>query len=270
MPGLNALARAACAGLALAALAMIPAARAADAALAPTGVLRAVYLNGNPAQAERNPQTGEVSGVAADLARALAKKIGAPLQFTPVQGVPAVIEAVRSGAADIGFLASDPSRAGAVAFSQTYLRNPQGVLTLDGSALEAIADIDKPGMKIGVLRGDSIALWLTRNKPQVAQVVREPDGPSEVDLLKAGTIHGFAGNRLRLSRVAASTPGLRILPGAVMGVPQAIIVKADNAAGLAAVNRFLDETRASGFLQASIAKAANGTEMEPAPGRTGG
>ena len=60
-------------------------------------------------------------------------------------------------------------------------------------------------------------------------------------------------------------PGLRVLPGSIMGVPQAIIVTADNPSGLASVNTFIDESRSNGLLQASIAKAANGTEMEPAP-----
>ncbi len=249
-----------CAGLALMA---IPAVRAADTGLAPTGTLRAVYLDGNPAQAQRHPQTGEITGIAADLARALAKDAGLPLQLTPARGVPAVIEAVQGGAADIGFLANDPSRAGPVVFSQTYLRNPQGLLTREGSALNAVGDIDRPGMKIGALRGDSIMLWLTRNKPGVSLVVRDADGPSETALLQAGTIDGFAGNRLRLSTLAAATPGLRILPGSIMGVPQAIIVKAGNEAALAAVNAFIDKSRANGFLQAAIAKAANGTEMEP-------
>ncbi len=252
-----------CAGLVWAAAAT--GAWAADTALAPAGTLRAVYLDGNPAQAVRDPATGEITGVAADLARELAREAGVPLQLTPARGVQGVIDAVHGDAADIGFLANDPSRAGPVVFSQTYLRNPQGVLTREGSALNAVTDIDRPGIRIGVLRGDSIMLWLTRNRPGVSLVVRDADGPSEAAMLQAGTIDGFAGNRLRLSTIAAATPGLRILPGSIMGVPQAIIVKAGNTAALAALNTFIDRCRANGFLQAAIARAANGTEMEPAP-----
>lgn len=265
MLGLASLVRIIVASLALAAMTSVPSARAADIHLAPTGTLRAVYLNGNPAQAVKNPQTGEITGIAADLAHELAKQAGVPLDLAPARGVQAIIDAVRTGSADIGFLANDPSRAGQVVFSETYLRNPQGVLTLAGSPLNAVADIEKPGFKIGVLRGDSIALWLARNKPGVRQVIRDPDGPSEAELLKAGTIDAFAGNRLRMTTIAASTPSVRVLPGSIMGVPQAIVVKADNTAGLAAVNEFIDRIRSNGFLQASITKAANGTEMEPAP-----
>ena len=241
------------------------AAETADVHLAPTGTLRAVYLEGNPAQASQDPQTGAISGIAVDLANGLAKRAGAPLAITPVRGVQGVIDAVAGGSANIGFLANDPSRAGPIVFSETYLRNPQGVLTLTEAALDAIEDIYAPGVKIGVLRGDSIALWMARNKPDVILVLRDANGPSEIDLLKSGAIDGFAGNRLRLSALAQSNAELRMLPGSIMGVPQAIIVKAGNHEGLAAVNAFIDESRANGFLQSSIAKAANGTEMEPAP-----
>jgi galactitol-specific phosphotransferase system IIC component len=55
-------------GLAVALLALAPRAWALDDVLAPTGVLRAVYLSGNPVQAMRDPATGRVSGISHDLA----------------------------------------------------------------------------------------------------------------------------------------------------------------------------------------------------------
>src|SRR5262245_48539240 len=73
--------------------------------IAPGGTLRAVYLGTNPAQAVRDPTTGEVRGTSFDLARELARRNGMPLEFKPITGPPAVIEAVKSGAADIGFVA---------------------------------------------------------------------------------------------------------------------------------------------------------------------
>jgi ABC-type amino acid transport substrate-binding protein len=42
--------------------------------IAPGGTLRAVYLGSNPAQAMRDPASGEVRGAAADLARELAQR----------------------------------------------------------------------------------------------------------------------------------------------------------------------------------------------------
>ena len=100
---------------ALAALALVAAhsqttAKAND--VAPSGTLRAVYLGTNPAQAIRDPNTGEIRGTSFELARELAKRIGVPLDFKPIAGPPAVIEAVRSGQADIGFVAYEATRLG--------------------------------------------------------------------------------------------------------------------------------------------------------------
>ena len=44
----------------------------AQADLAPTGTLRAAYLATNPAQAMKDPWTGELRGASLDLARELA------------------------------------------------------------------------------------------------------------------------------------------------------------------------------------------------------
>src|SRR6516162_10717166 len=89
--------------------------------LAPTGVLRAAYLATNPAQAMRDPTTGEMRGPAPELGRALAGRSNVPLELKAIAGPPAVIEAVRKGEADIGFVAYEATRLGSVEFSQTYM-----------------------------------------------------------------------------------------------------------------------------------------------------
>ena len=103
--------------------------------IAPGGTLRAVYLGSNPAQAMRDPASGEVRGASADLARELAQRAGIPLEFKPAASPPAVIDAVKSGAADIGFVAYEATRLGTVEFSQTYMLVRQSFLVLDGSPI---------------------------------------------------------------------------------------------------------------------------------------
>ncbi|MBI1779584.1 MAG: transporter substrate-binding domain-containing protein [Proteobacteria bacterium] len=252
--------------LILALLALPGAARGADGSLAPTGTLRAAYLAGNPAQATRNPATGEVVGVAADLTAELARRLGVPFLMTGLVGVPQVMQAVVDGKADIGYLATDPSRRGAIEFTQTYLRNPQSLVVPEASPIRSFADIDRAGLRIAALKGDSIALYLARTLKSAALVELERDATEDIGrLFASGSIDAFGRNRLRLVRIVAETPGLRVLPGSIFGVPQAIIVPADQPQNLAALNAFLTDMRRSGFLEASISHADNGTEMEPAP-----
>ena len=239
---------------------------AAEHVLAPGGTLRVVYLAGNPAQAVRDSATGEISGVSVDLARELARQSGVPLEMTGLAGVQQVIDAVRDEKADIGFLASDPSRRGPIEFSQVYLRNPQSLIVSERSSIRSFDDLDRAGVRIGVTRMDSIGLYLKRNL-KVAQLI-EIEGTqvgAVRELFEAGAIDAFGANRLRLTRISAEVPGLRLLPGSIFGVPQAIIVPAKRTERLAAINKFLSEARQSGFLQKSIDRANNGTEIEPAP-----
>ena len=201
-----------------------------------------------------------------DLARELARQFNVPLEMTGLAGVQTVIDAVRDEKADIGFLASDPSRRGPIEFSQVYLRNPQNLTVLAQSAIRSFDDLDRAGVRIGVARMDSIGLYLKRTL-KVAQLIEFEDtqNASVKQLFDTGAIDAFGANRLRLARLNAEAPGLRILPGSIFGVPQAIIAPAARTERLAAINKFLNEARQSGFLQGAITRANNGTEIEPAP-----
>jgi polar amino acid transport system substrate-binding protein len=68
----------------LAALLVCSAPAAADN-IAPTGTLRAVYLGTNPAQAMRDPATGEVRGPAYDLTRGPASRCRSSSSRSPAR-----------------------------------------------------------------------------------------------------------------------------------------------------------------------------------------
>jgi polar amino acid transport system substrate-binding protein len=234
--------------------------------VAPTGTLRAVYLAGNPVQAVQDPQTGDIRGISADLAREMGRRLNVAVRLTPKPGVQAVIDAVRSGEADIGFLANDPSRRGPIEFSQTYLRNPQSFVVPVQAQAQSFADLDKPGVRIGATRGDSIALFLGRTLKAATLVEAAGTDIGDVrQMFQTNAIEAFGASRQRLMRIAAEIPSLRILPGSVFWVPQAIIVPAAKHDALAAVNTFIEDARRDGFLQGAIDRANVGVEIEPAP-----
>jgi polar amino acid transport system substrate-binding protein len=89
-----------------------------------------------------------------------------------------------------------------------------------------------------------------------------------IEMLRAGEIDAYGTNRQRLYELALRNPGLRLLPDNFYGVPQAIIVKKGNAALLAAVDRMLDEARASGLIEGAIRRAGLvGVDVAPPRGR---
>ena len=72
------------------------------AELAPTGKLRAVINLGNPVLAGKDAATGEPRGVSVDLSRELAKRLGTPLELVTVTTAAKSVEAIKSGACDVG------------------------------------------------------------------------------------------------------------------------------------------------------------------------
>jgi polar amino acid transport system substrate-binding protein len=238
--------------------------------VAPGGTLRAIYLGTNPAQASRDPATGAVRGPAYELARELARRNNVPLEFNPIAGPPAVIEAVKNGEADVGFVAYEATRLGTVDFSQTYMLVRQSFLVLDGSPIKAIADIDRAGQKIAGTVNDSITLCMKRILKQ-ATVVELENNPTELSkALTARTIDALGANRQRLTTLSTATPGTRLLPDDLFNVPQNIVVPKDRPIALAAVNALIDEVRTSGFLQSAIERGgAIGVAVAPAGVKAG-
>ncbi len=233
--------------------------------LVPTGTLRATYIGSNPVQAFVHPTTKEVVGPAAEIARALAQKLGVPLDIKGAQGVPGVINSVKNGEADIGFVAYDPVRAADVDFSQTYSLAQNTYLVLDNSPLRSVADFDRPGQRIGVGERDAGDFFLTRNLKN-AELKRNPAGnlDAAAQQLKAGEIVAYAANRQRLTELIAKVPGLRIVDGNFYGVEQSVSVRKGNAALLEKVDALLDEARTSGLIAAAIKRAGlSGVDVAP-------
>jgi polar amino acid transport system substrate-binding protein len=255
----------------LAALSALPAA-ANDLAkdLAPTGTLRAVYIATNPVQAFVDPTTKDVRGPAADIARELGKRAGVPVTVTGARGVDGVIDAVKNGSADIGFVAFDPVRAEQVDFSQNYSLAQNTYLVAENSPIKSIADVDRAGLRIGVGTRDAGDYFLTRTL-KAATLVRNDGGVGDavVKALLAGELDAYAGNRMRLHEAAKKTPGLRLVPDNFYDVEQAVIVPKGQTARLAIIDRFIDEARASGFIADSIARAGLvGVDVAPAGSRS--
>jgi polar amino acid transport system substrate-binding protein len=237
-------------------LILLPSAALADAnALAPGGTLRAVYLASNPAQAVRDPASGEIRGASADLARELGRRFNVPVSIAPSANPQTVIDAVAKGEADIGFVAYAPSRTGTVEFSQTYMLVRQSFLVPEDSALKSVDDIDRAGLRISGGKGDSVTLFLARTLKQATLV--ETDGtPADMKRrFDAREIDAFGANRQRLTNIMRDLPGYRILPDNVFDVPQTVVVAKGNAKALAAVNAFIDDVRQSGFLDMALRRS---------------
>lgn len=239
---------------------------AGDPVVAPTGTLRAAYIAANLAQARRDPTTGAVTGMAADLTHEFGRRAGVPVSIAALATAADVLQALRSGSADIGFVAPNPQRQGAVLYSQTYMLVQQSALVRADSSVRSVRELDRPGQVIGVNADDSVGVWLGE-RLTAAHVRATPDYSlrEAVRWLQDGSVVAFAGNRERLAANTRDVAGLRLLPDNFYGVPQAIAVPPERADRLKWLDDALDELRTTGFLAASVARSGvDGADVAPA------
>ena len=224
------------------------------------------YIGPNVAQARFDPETGTVSGVIADIARELGRRANVPVRITPLPTAAAVIEAIRSGASDIGFVAPNPERTGLVLYSQPYMLVQQSALVRADSPLRSVKELDRAGQVIGINTDDSVGVWLQQHLT-AAKVRATPDYTlrDAVQWLQNGEVVAFAGGRQRLSSGTRSVPGLRMLEDNFYGVPQSIAVPLDHPDRLQAIEATLAEMRSSGFLADSVTRSGiEGLTVVPA------
>ena len=103
----------------------------------------------------RNPRTRQVTGMDADMARALANDLGVALRF--VDSAPStLIHDLDRDRCDIAMfgVGITPARAEKLHFAQPYLVSDIHAVTTDSNRrIKDWSDIDKPGVVVAVLRG---------------------------------------------------------------------------------------------------------------------
>jgi polar amino acid transport system substrate-binding protein len=232
--------------------------------VAPTGTLRVTFLGGNPTQGKVDPKTGAVSGPVRELSDELARRLGVPLVITPSTGVPAILESLKAGTADIGFAAVDPTRATEVDFSQPYLLGWASYLVPVASTLHGSKEVDRTGIRVAANAGDSPDLFLARDLKN-ATLTHLKNLDEVLAALVNGEIAAYATNRQRLLQIAAGDSRFRVLDDNFFAVEQAIAVPKGRTAALAAVNRFLEDAKSSGLVTAAIGHAGLTGSADPAP-----
>lgn len=226
--------------------------------LAPGGTLRAVFLGSNPVQGRVDPATGAATGPVPDLVRELARRIGVRSTVTPAPDAAGVIDALTRGAADIGFLAYDETRARDVDFGAPFVVMLNSYLVKAASPIRTSAEVDRAGVTVAAVKGQTQELFVSRRLRNArVRVFLAMPAQSEVEsLLTTGEVDAFAINRQRsLEGEAASGSTLRALADSFLEVDQCFVVAKGDRGKLEAIDRFMTDIRASGFIKTSIERA---------------
>lgn len=236
---------------------------AVRADLAPTGKLRAGINYGNFILATKDRATGESSGVAVDLLRDLARRLGVPAEIVAYDSVAAMGDAAPTNAWDIAFLGSDPQRETLMSFTAAYLEIDATYLVPSASPFRTGAEVDREGVRVAAPARANYELFLSRNL-QHAQLVSTQGAEAAFDLLVTGKVDALAGLKQGLLDLLERLPGSRILEGRFMGVQQSIAVPKGRDAGLAYLRRVVEDAKTSGLVARAIARTgARGVSVAP-------
>jgi polar amino acid transport system substrate-binding protein len=170
----------------------------------------------------------------------------------------AVIGALNDGKADIGFLAYDEERSREVDFGPAFVVMQNSYLVKAASPIKVSADVDREGVIVAAVKGQTQEHFVSATMKRARVRVLDAMPPqAEVDKrLTIGDVHAFAINRQRSLEAEAAAGGrLRVLPDSFLDVEQCFVVAKGNAGRLTAIDQFVGDMRASGFIKQSIDRA---------------
>ncbi|GAC1419103.1 MAG: ABC transporter substrate-binding protein [Burkholderiaceae bacterium] len=223
-------------------------------ALAPTGTLRVAFLANQAIHATKDPGSGELRGVVIDLGKELARRMGVPFEAVTYPTAAALLGSMQSGRWDIIVTAINPDRAKNFDLSAPYAEVEEGYLVAQGSSISAMAEVDRPGVRIALQQGGVADILLT---PAIksATLIRVPTATESLEMLKTGRADAVPGNKTYLFSGSEKVPGSRILEGRFDVSGFGIGVPKGRDRGAAYVRKFVEEAKSSGFVKAAIERA---------------
>lgn len=222
--------------------------------LAPTGTLRVAVYAGSPTSMVRGPGGDDLRGVAVDLGRALAAKVGVSAEIVVFQRVAEVVDALKGGRADLTVTNATPARAREIDFAPPLIVLDLGYLVLPVSPVRAIDEVDRPGVRVGVSQGSTSQATLGAALKQ-ARVVGAPSLASARQMLLQREIDAFATNKAILHEMADALPQARILDGSWGAEHLAIAVPQGRQAAAGVLRAYTDAVKRDGRLRDAAERA---------------
>ena len=232
--------------------------------IAPTGKLR-VGMHATNANLVTRAADGSVSGLAVDLGKFLAAKLG--VSFVPVV-YPSNALFIESFGKDDW----DTTIAGRNPFAETLLDFMPVVIQVEyvfvaapGFGIQNAGEVDRPGIRIGVAGSATGDVVLSRILKSAALVRVAGDVAAAVDLLRTGRADMFATSTEVALIIAERLPGSKILAGTFTTVEFAVAMpKGRTSAAKEKITQLVNEAKTAGVVQKAI-EASNLKGVRVAP-----
>ncbi|HVZ54830.1 MAG TPA: transporter substrate-binding domain-containing protein [Pseudolabrys sp.] len=220
--------------------------------LAPTGKLRIAIAVAPAPSAQFAIKDGDTfRGVAVELGRALAAKLGVEPVIVPHNASGEIQNSAADNKWDVAFLPVDAERKKFVDFGNAYHLLQSTFLVAPGSKIRSVKDADAKGVGLGGVANTATFRAATKATPQATHIEF-----AKVDMAVAamneGHIEAIALSRESLAGLLSKIPGARILDDAFLNSSTAVCVPKGKPAALAYVSDFIEEAKASGLVRRAL------------------
>jgi polar amino acid transport system substrate-binding protein len=222
--------------------------------LAPSGRLRVGFL-ASPLYASRPAAGSEWAGVAVDLGRELAARLGVPFEPVVSTTVPALLAGGSTAQWDVVLTGSTAERAAALDFTAPYMEVEWGYLARADAALADAGSIDRAGVRVGVVERASADALLSTSLRQ-ATLVRVPSVAGLPELLDSGRADVVAATKATLHASARQRSDWRLLGGRLFAEPIGMAVpKGRDAVAARTLAAFVERAKRDGLVARAIERA---------------
>lgn len=224
--------------------------------IATLGKLRVATNAGNPMFVKRAPDGKVIGGVALEVGRFIAEKLGVPFELVPYPNPNAFLQSFGKGEWDIGIGPPTPLALEKADLGRDLLSVDHVYVAAPGQGFADAAQVDRPGVRVGTGRNSAQDQFLSRTLKS-AELVRLSGGATDaVATLRSGKANVWATNATQAEAIAAGLPGARIVPGAFNKERSSILLpKGRSSAAQARVAEIVDEAKRTGVVQRAIEQA---------------
>jgi polar amino acid transport system substrate-binding protein len=221
------------------------------AQLAPTGRLRVGLNMANSLLITGTTPEGEPDGVAPDMGRGIAERLGVPVSLVQFASPGEIADSAGDNIWDIGLIGAEPARAEVMDFTAAYVEIEATYLVPEASPFQTVEEVDSKGTRIAISGRSAYDLYLTRALKN-AELVRSQGISGAVEIFTNDKLDALAGLRPALVSETEKLPGTRILDGKFTAVQQAIGVQKGKSAAAQFLAGFVEEAKASGLVATLI------------------
>ena len=217
--------------------------------IAPTGKLRvaiAISAAGGAFWSTRTEQG--YAGVPVDLGKAMAQRLGVPVEYVVHRNSGEITDAAANGTWDVTFLPRDLERETRMSFGPTYEVADATYIVRAGAPIENFATLDQTGVKVAAVNNTTTMRGAVAHLKN-AKVTGYQTYDAIFNLLENGEIDAFALSRDQLNDMAKQIPGTKVLDETFKKTVTAVAVPLNHPLAQAFATKFMTDATSNGMLR---------------------